>query len=106
MRGDRGGSRTGCRRTGFIDILQTRDGYLWVATDRGLARFDGVKFTTIEQCQYGRTDHQTRFVGYTKRSDGTLWVGTGRGLFRILAGSPTRVQAASEVGEFEDPIAT
>src|SRR5262245_32292586 len=25
-------------------ILQTRDGFLWVGTDGGLARFDGVRF--------------------------------------------------------------
>src|SRR4051812_16283060 len=26
-------------------VIQTRDGYLWVGTQRGLARFDGVHFT-------------------------------------------------------------
>ncbi|MFN2239797.1 MAG: two-component regulator propeller domain-containing protein, partial [Thermoanaerobaculia bacterium] len=29
-------------------FLQTRDGYLWVGTGGGLARFDGVRFTTFE----------------------------------------------------------
>ena len=28
-------------------ILQTRDGYLWIGTRFGLARFDGVRFTTF-----------------------------------------------------------
>src|SRR5665213_1182571 len=26
-------------------VFQTRDGYLWVGTEAGLARFDGVRFT-------------------------------------------------------------
>jgi ligand-binding sensor domain-containing protein len=29
-------------------IVQTRDGYLWLATEAGLARFDGVKFTVFD----------------------------------------------------------
>src|SRR5262245_5217598 len=29
-------------------ILQTRDGYLWFGTLNGLARFDGLRFTTFD----------------------------------------------------------
>src|SRR5690242_10865012 len=29
-------------------IVQTRDGYLWVGTRSGLARFDGAHFTTFD----------------------------------------------------------
>jgi len=28
-------------------VVQTSDGYLWVATDSGLARFDGLRFQNI-----------------------------------------------------------
>src|SRR5579862_8081117 len=28
-------------------VLQTRDGYLWLATEAGLVRFDSVKFTVF-----------------------------------------------------------
>jgi ligand-binding sensor domain-containing protein len=27
-------------------ITQTRDGYLWIGTSNGLARFDGIRFVT------------------------------------------------------------
>src|SRR4051812_48234635 len=29
-------------------ITQTEDGYLWVGTQQGLARFDGVRFVTLD----------------------------------------------------------
>jgi ligand-binding sensor domain-containing protein len=31
------------------DIVQTRDGYLWLATLDGLVRFDGVRFTVFNK---------------------------------------------------------
>jgi ligand-binding sensor domain-containing protein len=30
-------------------IHQTRDGYLWLATDGGLVRFDGIDFTLFDR---------------------------------------------------------
>ena len=31
-----------------FSVLQARDGYLWVGTRNGLARFDGVRFTPVD----------------------------------------------------------
>jgi len=30
------------------DVLQTRDGYIWVATQEGISRFDGASFTNLD----------------------------------------------------------
>ena len=30
-------------------IVQTRDGYIWLATDDGLVRFDGIRFVTFDR---------------------------------------------------------
>jgi len=30
-------------------VTQTSDGYLWIGTDEGLARFDGYEFTTFDK---------------------------------------------------------
>src|SRR6202795_296834 len=34
-------------------ILQTRDGFLWVGTERGLARFDGLHFDVFKSMNAG-----------------------------------------------------
>jgi streptogramin lyase len=58
------------------DIVQTPDGYLWVATTGGLSRFDGVRFHT-----YGTADGlpSSRFSGLLVARDGTLWAATEEG---------------------------
>src|SRR3982074_637526 len=30
-------------------ITQGKDGYIWIATEEGLARFDGIKFTVFDK---------------------------------------------------------
>lgn len=67
-------------------ITQTRDGYLWVATQAGLARFDGVKFTVFSKPSVPefRTNECNALL---EARDGTLWIGTiGGGLMRYRDG--------------------
>ncbi|MEP6662344.1 MAG: two-component regulator propeller domain-containing protein [Verrucomicrobiota bacterium] len=52
-------------------ITQTRDGYLWVGTTKGLARFDGVRFT-IFNCKSGMPGEN--ITSLCERRDGTLWM--------------------------------
>ena len=40
-------SQSGLPREAVYQILQTRDGYLWLRTSAGLVRFDGARFVTI-----------------------------------------------------------
>ncbi|MCA1800904.1 MAG: histidine kinase [Rhodothermaceae bacterium] len=65
------------------DILQTRDGFLWIATDNGLSRFDGFTFETID-----RKTHpvllSSRVSSLHEDQSGNLWFGTfGGGLYAI-----------------------
>lgn len=56
-------------------VLQTRDGYLWVATLDGLARFDGVRFTVFNKSNTpGLTTN--RFDAMYQDQMGNLWFGT------------------------------
>jgi signal transduction histidine kinase/ligand-binding sensor domain-containing protein len=62
-------------------ILQTRNGFLWVGTDGGLARFDGRIFTTIELSPQIPTEGLSRALA--EGPDGDLWAGTNTGVLRI-----------------------
>src|SRR5215470_6074651 len=54
-------------------IVQSMDGYLWVATQDGLARFDGVRFTVFNK---GNTPGITTnlFISLYEAPDGDLWI--------------------------------
>lgn len=60
-------------------ITQTADGYLWVGTEGGLLRFDGVRFVPWTPPS-GKKLPSTRVYSLLGASDGSLWIGTGLGL--------------------------
>ena len=71
-------------------VFQTHDGYLWVGTEGGLARFDGVRFTTFRRGLHpGLADNLIRCF-YEDR-DGVLWIGTQGGLSRYRGGKFERL---------------
>ncbi len=59
-------------------VVQTRDGYLWVGTYNGLARFDGVRFTVFDDNNTPEL-HSSRITSLFEAADGTLWIGTESG---------------------------
>jgi signal transduction histidine kinase/ligand-binding sensor domain-containing protein len=67
-------------------VVQTRDGYLWVATQAGLARFDGVRFQVFGR-QNEPAFRSNECNALLEGADGSLWVGTiGGGLLRRRGG--------------------
>jgi len=60
-------------------IVQTHDGYLWLATEGGLVRFDGLKFTVIDAQNTPalRSNNIRTLWEDNKRA---LWVGTADGV--------------------------
>ena len=73
--------------TTITDIVQTNDGYLNIGTYEGLARFDGVAFTTHKH----NTTNDLSFVSVRailEDSHGNLWVGSNdEGLQKISGAS-------------------
>ena len=66
-------------------VLQTRDGYLWFATEAGLVRFDGVQFAVFDK---GNTPQLGSDLIYSLFEDkqAALWIGTSGGLTRLRNG--------------------
>jgi len=59
-------------------IAQTPDGYLWIGTYNGLARFDGARFVTFDPVNTPALG-QGRVQGLYRDVSGTLWINTFRG---------------------------
>jgi ligand-binding sensor domain-containing protein len=59
-------------------IAQTRDGYLWVGTQYGLARFDGERFTIFRRGSVLAMKN-SNIMGLREAQDGSLWIATGSG---------------------------
>jgi ligand-binding sensor domain-containing protein len=78
-------SDSGLPQNSVTAIVQTHDGYLWLGTQEGLVRFDGVRFTIFD----GRNtpalaDDFVRSLAEAR--DGTLWIGTMSGLVGLRRG--------------------
>jgi ligand-binding sensor domain-containing protein len=78
--------RQGLPQSSATAIVPARDGYLWVGTEEGLARFDGVRFSVFDRKNTpGLERHNVTTL--LESRDGTLWIGTmGGGLVRYAGG--------------------
>jgi len=86
-------SENGLPQNSVHQILQTRDGYLWIATEGGAARFNGVQFTTFNQeSNAAFTSNDTCCV--VEDRSGVLWIGTADGLLRYAEGAFHRYTVA------------
>jgi ligand-binding sensor domain-containing protein len=67
-------------------ITQTADGYLWLGTEIGLARFDGARFVVFDRKNTPGIKNNDVTALFASR-DGGLWIGTrGGGLTRLKDG--------------------
>src|ERR1051325_3659798 len=69
------GMEDGLPGSSVLSLVQTHDGYLWLATLYGLARFDGVKFTVFDEANTPGLS-SIRIVHLFEDSRTNLWVGT------------------------------
>jgi signal transduction histidine kinase/ligand-binding sensor domain-containing protein/CheY-like chemotaxis protein len=76
----------GLPQSSVYALAQTRDGYLWLGTNEGLARFDGVRFTLYDTANT-KALRQNQVSALVEDREGTLWIGTsGGGVTRMKAG--------------------
>ncbi|PWU01422.1 MAG: hypothetical protein C5B51_22780 [Terriglobia bacterium] len=84
-------------RDGFVKgaiaaIAQTPDGYLWLGTEFGLVRFDGVRFVPW-QAPAGQNLPSSQIFSLLAARDGALWIGTSKGLASWKDGKITQYPA-------------
>ena len=80
-------------------IAQTSDGYIWVATWEGLARFNGREWKVFDRNVIpGLSDNGIRVLLAAK--DGRLWVGSARdGLYSYFNGQWAAIPYENEPGQ-------
>jgi signal transduction histidine kinase/ligand-binding sensor domain-containing protein len=89
--------RDGFAKGAIFAIAQTPDGYLWLGTEFGLFRFDGVRAVPWQPPadeQFPNNFIQSLLVG----RDGALWIGTRRGLASWKDGKLTNYPELAGLG--------
>jgi signal transduction histidine kinase/ligand-binding sensor domain-containing protein/CheY-like chemotaxis protein len=71
-------TRDGLPTNGIRALAQTKDGFLWLGTEAGLVRFDGVEFRTFDRNSTPELRATDITALFDDRSD-LLWIGTEDG---------------------------
>ena len=71
-------TESGLPQNSIHDLLQSRDGFLWIATEGGVARFDGASFAV--ESRTSSTAFTSNDVCCITEANGSLWFGTDDGL--------------------------
>ncbi len=91
--------QNGLPQKSVMAVAQTTDGYIWLGTEEGLVRFDGLSFRTFdEQNSPGLPDRLVRSLAASR--DGSLWIGTRSGLVHYRNGVFSNL--AKQSGFLED----
>jgi len=84
----------GLPQNSILSIAQTTDGYLWLGTEDGLVRFDGVRFAIFDKHSIGLESNLIKVLLADRK--GNLWVGsTAGGLSRLSHGRFTSYTTAN-----------
>ncbi len=67
-------------------LLQTQDGYLWIGTRYGLARYDGVRFADFTPELSGMDERNLNVLDLAQDREGQVWALTGAGFSKYSWG--------------------
>ena len=86
---------SGLPQNTITSIAQTQDGYLWMGTFGGLARFDGARFVVFDKSTSPALRNSGVHALLADRSGG-LWVGTNGGGLTLLRDGVARTFGVAE----------
>jgi len=76
----------GLPQNSINSILQSKDGYIWIGTQEGLVRFDGLNFTIFDK-NNTKGIPSNHILSIVEDEKGILWIGTfGGGIFSFSNG--------------------
>ncbi len=84
LRFERLGVEQGLSQESVLNVLQDREGFLWIGTQAGLNRYDGYEVKVFRNDPLDRTSLVDNYVNASyEDSEGRLWFGTKGGLTRF-----------------------
>ena len=92
-------AENGLPQSSVQTIAQTADGYIWIGTEAGLVRFDGVNFTVFDKKSIAEL-HSNQVTALLVDKDQNLWAGTHGGGITLFRGG--RLTAAAHLPESTD----
>lgn len=72
--------QNGLPQDSITGVAQTSDGFLWVASEESLVRFDGVEFFIPGEFQQKPRQRRTTYCLWSD-ADGRLWMGSNSGVY-------------------------
>ena len=78
-------AENGLPQNSVSSVVQTRDGYIWIGTQAGLTRFDGLRFRVYDLSSDPPLG-SIRVAGLAEDAQGNLWGVTTGGGFRFARG--------------------
>jgi diguanylate cyclase (GGDEF)-like protein len=97
-------AREGLPQNSIHALIQTRDGYLWLGTQEGLVRFDGVQFTVFDRAN-SRWLRNNYVQTLMEDRSGGLWIGTnGGGVARWSGGASAAIAGSTRNGLPADQV--
>ncbi|MBN2246563.1 MAG: helix-turn-helix domain-containing protein [Candidatus Aminicenantes bacterium] len=76
-------TENGLNQNTITSLVQSKSGYIWIATPTGLVRFDGVQFTLFSRAKTPALANDRITVLYEDENE-NLWIGTdGGGLYSL-----------------------
>ncbi len=75
-------TENGLPQNSVHQIFQSQDGYIWLATEGGAARFDGLNFKVFNQETHPTVFSSNDICCFAQNAADSLWIGTSGGLLR------------------------